>query len=147
MVKVGGPAEIVLDAYPGKRYRGETAEISRKVNRAKATVEVKVKFVDDMSNVLPDMAARVSFLTEAIDQAKLQEPPKLVVPSSALTDRDGAKVVFVIKDGVAHQEAVALGPALGNGFELKQGPPAGTKLVQNPPRDMKDGQKVKEKGE
>src|SRR5262249_42296301 len=59
-IKPGTPCEIVLDAYPGKRYRGSAVEIGRRVDRAKATVKVKVKFVDPMEGVLPDMSARTS---------------------------------------------------------------------------------------
>ena len=62
-VKMGGPAEIVLDAFPNRRYRGKAVEVTPKVNRAKATVTVKVAFVDENEGVLPDMAARVSFLS------------------------------------------------------------------------------------
>src|SRR5262249_51796810 len=36
-VKLGSPAEIVLDAFPSKRWRGATSEIGKKVDRAKAT--------------------------------------------------------------------------------------------------------------
>ena len=42
LVKLGGPCEIVLDAFPAVRFRGEAMEIVPKVNRAKATVTVKV---------------------------------------------------------------------------------------------------------
>ena len=101
--KVGSPCEIVLDAFPGKRYRGEAVEISPRVNRAKATVGVKVKFVDDADGVLPDMSARVSFLTQALDADALAAKPKTVVPASALAERGGAKVVFVLEgDSRAH---------------------------------------------
>ena len=47
LVKMGGPCEIVLDAYPNKRYRCEAAQLGQRVNRSKATVMVKVKFVRD----------------------------------------------------------------------------------------------------
>src|SRR5690606_10913834 len=52
LVKIGGPAEIVLDAYPDRRYRGKAVEITPKVNRANATVTVKVAFVDEKDGVL-----------------------------------------------------------------------------------------------
>src|SRR6185503_20003808 len=71
MVEVGSPCEIALEAFPTRRYRGEAVEISPRVNRDKATVEVKVKFVDPAADVLPDMAARVSLLTKALDDAAL----------------------------------------------------------------------------
>jgi HlyD family secretion protein len=45
-VAVDAPCEIVLDAYPARRYRGAVKEIGRRVNRSKATVPVKIRFVD-----------------------------------------------------------------------------------------------------
>jgi RND family efflux transporter MFP subunit len=145
MVKVGSPAEITLDAFPGKRYRGEAVEISPRVVRAKATVEVKVKFVDAATDVLPDMSARVSFLTEAIDPKALEAKAKTVVPASAVTERNGAKVVFVFEGEAARMRTVTLGEKMGSGYELLQGPEPGTRLVAEPPPDLADGQQVKEK--
>jgi RND family efflux transporter MFP subunit len=145
MVKVGSPAEITLDAFPGKRYRGEAVEISPRVVRAKATVEVKVKFVDAATDVLPDMSARVSFLTEAIDPKALEAKAKTVVPASAVTERNGAKVVFVFEGEAARMRTITLGEKMGSGFELLQGPEPGTRLIAEPPPDLADGQQVKEK--
>jgi hypothetical protein len=144
-VKKGSPAEIVLDAYPDRRYRGEVVEFGRRVNRAKATIIVKVKFVDSMEDVLPDMAARVSFLTQAIAKDSLAEKPKRVVPSSAVVDRDGSKSVFAVGDGKVKLTRVTLGPPASGGFELVDGPPAGTKLVSSPRPELLDGQSIKEK--
>ncbi|HEX7480182.1 MAG TPA: efflux RND transporter periplasmic adaptor subunit [Polyangiales bacterium] len=145
LVKIGSPCEIVLDAYPTKRFRGEAAEIMPRVNRAKATVGVKVKFVDDSAGVLPDMSARVSFLNKALDDANLQQQPKTVVPAEAIVTRAGAKVVFAVDGETAHMRPVTLGPAYGSDFELMNGPEPGTKLVKSPPATLRDGQKVKEK--
>src|SRR5207302_9297205 len=50
-LKIGTPAEIVLDAFPDRRYRGKVAEVRPCVDRAKATVTVKVAFVDSMTYV------------------------------------------------------------------------------------------------
>ncbi len=144
-VKIGGPAEIVLDAYPSKRYRGKAMEITPRVNRTKATVTVKVAFVDDRENVLPDMAARVSFLSSELDKEELKAPPKTIVPGSAVANLDGSKAVFRYEDGRVRLVPVALGPAFGSGFELVRGPPAGTRVVKNPPAELRDGQSVKEK--
>ncbi|HEY3498690.1 MAG TPA: efflux RND transporter periplasmic adaptor subunit [Polyangiaceae bacterium] len=144
-VKIGGPCEIVLDAYPAKRYRGKAVEITPRINRTKATVTVKVAFVDDRENVLPDMAARVSFLANELDKSALQAPPKTIVPGSAIAALGGAKVVYVFDDGKVRATPVELGPAFGSGFELARGPSPGTKIVNNPPADLPDGQRVKEK--
>ncbi len=144
-VKIGGPAEIVLDAFPSKRYRGKAIEVTPKVNRTKATVTVKVAFVDDNEGVLPDMAARVSFLTSELDKEAMQAPPKTIIPASAVVDRAGAKVVFRLQDGIVRMTPVTLGPAFGNGFEVQSGVSSGVKLVNNPPAGLADGQKIKER--
>lgn len=142
-VKVGGPAEIILDAYPDRRYRGTVREITPQVDRAKATVIVKVAFAEGAEGVLPDMSARVSFLGKELDAAAMQTPPKNIVPGSAVVERGGAKVVFVIESGKARMRAVTLGPAFGTGFEVVSGPAPGTQLVNNPPETLADGQGLK----
>lgn len=146
-VKEGGPAEIVLDAYPGRRYRGRTQKIGARVNRQKATVVVKVAFVDSRDGVLPDMAARVSFLSAELTVEETRQAPRQVLPGAAVTERAGSKVVFTLSEGRARLVPVVLGPAIGTGFELKAGPPPGTRLVRDPPPTLSDGQSVKEKGE
>jgi HlyD family secretion protein len=144
-VKMGGPAEIVMDAFPTKRYRGKAVEVTPKVNRVKATVTVKVAFVDENEGVLPDMAARVSFLANALDKEAMKAPPKTVVPGSAVTDVQGSKVVYRIESGVVRLTTVTLGPAVGSGFEVVSGVTSGTRLVSNPPQGLADGQRIKER--
>jgi len=146
-ITVPSPAEIRLDAYPDRRYRGETVAIGKKVDKAKASVIVKVKFLDPMEGVLPDMSATVSFLTAPLDPAKMKERSKPVVPKQAVTKRGGRDVVFVIEEGVVREVEVQLGPELGSGYELKAGPPPGTRVVSDPSGKLESGQKVKEKSE
>jgi HlyD family secretion protein len=148
MVKIGGPCEIMLDAFPGKRYRGTTREIVPRVDRAKATVTVKVGFTDPADGVLPDMSARVSFLAQELDDEAIKAPPKLVVPRAAVVERAGAKMVFVVDDGRVRMTPIAIAATdTGSGTmaELESGPSAGTRVVKDPPIDLRDGQEIKEK--
>jgi RND family efflux transporter MFP subunit len=145
LVHVGTPCEIVLDAEPSRRRAGTAVELSTRVNRAKATLIVKVKFDEGTAGVLPDMAARVSFLTKRVDAESMKVPPKRVVPKSAVVDRGGSKVVFVVDEGKARLTKVVLGPAVGDGYEMLEGPLPTTRIVQSPAPDLADGQRVKEK--
>ena len=145
LVKVDDPTEVVLDAFAGKRFAGRVREIGMRVNRAKATVPVKVALSGDATGVLPDMSARVSFLSEPLDSARAAEAAKLVVPAAAVAERDGRSVVFAIADSTARQREVELGPKSGDGIELLRGPAAGTRVVINPDADLADGQRVKER--
>jgi RND family efflux transporter MFP subunit len=146
-VALDAPCEIVLDAFPARRYRGAVKEIGRRINRAKATVPVKIRFVDPPSGkeqILPEMAARVSFLSSGLDAATLDVPPKLVVPTTAVAKRNGGDVVFIYEDGDVRMTLVKLGPPFAGGRELETKIPAGTKVVLDPPADLTDGQQVKE---
>jgi HlyD family secretion protein len=146
LVRKGGPCEIVLDAYPDKRWRGEVVDVSPSLNRSKASATVKVRFLDRDDTVLPEMAARVSFLEAPLDESKLKEPAKKIVPGNAVTERAGARVVFVLDSGKIRQAEVILGARFGDGYELVDGPAPGTKIVSDPPSTLTDGQAVKEKG-
>src|SRR5262249_32843121 len=136
----------VLDAYPNKRLRGEVVEVSPRLNRAKASGTVKVKLLDAVENILPEMAARVSFLLKPLDPTEMKEPPKKVIPASAVVERSGAKVTFVAEGGKVRMVQVVLGAAFGTGVELKEGPAPGTRVVKDPPATLADGQAVKERG-
>lgn len=145
LVKPGAPAEISLDAFPGKRFRGAVVEVNPRLNRSKATATVKVMFRDAVPEVLPEMAARVSFLTKALEVAELHEQPKKVVPSGAIVERGGLKQVFVLENGTVRMVQVTLGAPFGAGFELIDGPSPGTRVVKDPPPTLADGQSAKEK--
>lgn len=145
-VKAEAPCEIVLDAFASERFQGQVVEIGPRLNRAKATALVKVRFITPPSALRPEMSARVSFLQKALDQAALREPDKIVVPASALVSRGGAKAVWVIVDGSIRLTPVSVGEAFGNGFILESGPPPKTRIVKDPRPELADGMPVKEKG-
>jgi HlyD family secretion protein len=144
LVSIGTPAEIVLDAYPSRRYRGTTVELGKRVNRAKATVVVKVKFKDTLEGVLPDMSARVSFLRDELKTETLQEKAKKVVAADAVFERNGVKGVYLVEEGKLRFVTVATGVPVGGSIELTEGPAAGARVVRNPSGENFDGQRIKE---
>ncbi len=58
---LGQEAKIVLDSFPTKIYHGTLTKIVPTVDRAKATVMVKIQFNDRDANVIPEMSAKVEF--------------------------------------------------------------------------------------
>ncbi len=136
------PCEITLDAFPETRYRGVVHKIVPTADRAKATVLTKVRFEDRDSRVLPEMRAKVSFLTKAIDKAAAAAPPKTSVPASAVATRGDRKVVFVVRGETVEEVAVVLGESLGAGIEVRQGLSAGDKVVIKPSEKLSDGSRI-----
>jgi RND family efflux transporter MFP subunit len=141
MVKVGQPCEIQLDALPDARLRGEVHMIVPTVDRTKATVMVKIRFVDMDERILPDMSARVAFLNRAlVDDDKI---PRIVAPPSAIITRDGQSFVFRIENDVIHEVNVITEGKIGEMTIIKTGLNSGDKVVVNPSDKLKDGIQIK----
>jgi HlyD family secretion protein len=142
-VKVGQPCEITLDAFPEKRYRGVVHMIVPTADRAKATVLTKVRFVDKDEQVLPEMSAKVAFLTEELSESQIQEKPKILVDPAAVVDRENSKVVFLVKGEEVVQKTVKVAKMVGNSLEVLDGVAPGDQVVLNPDGELKNGTKIK----
>lgn len=135
-VKLGQPCEIQLDALPATRFRGEVHRLVPTVDRSKATVTVKIRFSDTDSRILPEMSAKVAFLSQAV--AKEDNVPRVAVPASAVVARDAGRVVYVVREGKAAEVPVPPGSAAGDLVPVT-GIQAGDKVVLKPTERVRDG--------
>jgi HlyD family secretion protein len=138
-VHVGQPAEIQLDALPESRFRGEVHRLVPTVDRSKATVTVKIRFVENDPRVLPEMSAKVAFLSKSVPQA--ENVPHVAVPATAIVERGGRKVVYVVKEGKAVEAPVQPGSPIGDLVQVT-GVRAGDKVVLKPAERVRDGVEV-----
>lgn len=138
--KIGEPVEITLDALPDARFRGVVAGIVPTVDRAKATVMTKIRFDKLDPRILPEMSAKVTFLSQAATDADQQ--PLLAVNPKAIVERDGKTQVFRIEGETAAAVAVTKGRTLGDVVEVKGGLKSGERLVLAPPVGLKSGGKI-----
>jgi len=145
VVELGHPCEIMLDAFPGRRFRGEVQELGSRLNRATAAVPVRVRFAEDAHEVLPDMSAHVSFLREALSEEQLHASERTVIPQREITQRGGRDVVFVIEQDTAHERPVRTGETLPDGVVMTSGPDVGARVVLDPPDTLGNGQHVRER--
>jgi RND family efflux transporter MFP subunit len=140
-VKVGQPCEITLDALPDTRFRGRISRMVPTVDRAKATVMTKVQFDAIDPRILPEMSAKVSFLSQ--DVTADQQKALLAVNPDALAVREAGDVLFVIRDGKAAEMRVVRGVKLGDLVAITGEVNAGDKAVLKPGADLKAGTPVK----
>jgi HlyD family secretion protein len=139
--------EVTVDAFPDRKYKGEIAEISPEANRQKATVQVKVQILDPDEYLRPEMNSTVKFLAdEGKAQTASSGPVKVFVPSPALRDHDGKKVVFLVFNGKALQREVRV-KAQRSGGVLVEGLNGGEDVITTAPQTLKDGDKIKIKGQ
>ncbi|MBU9615092.1 efflux RND transporter periplasmic adaptor subunit [Burkholderia multivorans] len=138
-IRAGQPCEIQLDALPDMRFAGRVSRIVPTVDRSKATVLVKVRFVDRDDRVLPDMSAKIAFLSKPVSAQDRQ--PVTAVQASAVVERDGRSVVFALQDDTVHAVPVARGARIGELVAVR-GVKAGDTVVLAPGAALKDGAKV-----
>ncbi len=140
------PAEILLDAVPDKVYHGRLRQIVPAADRQKATVRVKVAFLDPDDRVLPDLSARVSFTSEPTQGKEARS--RVVVPKAAVATVDGKTGVYRIVDGRALFTPVTTGGDVQGQVEIKQGLSGGERLISlSGGVRIQNGDKVRAEGQ
>jgi HlyD family secretion protein len=129
---------VTTDAYPDRKYKGFVEQVSPEADRAKATVQVKVKVENPDGYLRPDMNATVAFYNDA--QSKPSENAKrvIIIPQNAVRSDS----VFVVLDGHARKRTIQSGGSSGQGVLVNSGLIGGEELIVNPPADLKDGQRI-----
>jgi RND family efflux transporter MFP subunit len=140
------PAEITLDAVPDKTYHGVLKQIVPSADRQKATVRVKVAFLDADEKILPDLSARVSFTSEPTEgKANVS---RILVPKSALATVGGQTGVYKIVEGRAKFQPIQAAGEVQGQVEVKGGLQGGEKLIANAAAlELKEGDRVRVEGE
>jgi len=139
---------VTLDAFKNRHYKGVIAEISPEANRQKATVQVKVQILNPDEFLRPEMNASVEFQAAQNENKSAAAPRQAgaFVPTQALRDKEGTKFVFIVLNGrTLHRDVHVLGPRSG-GF-LVDSLVGGESVVTAAPADLKDGQKIRIKGQ
>jgi len=140
------PAEITMDAVPDKTYHGRLRQIVPAADRQKATVRVKVAFLDADDRVLPDLSARVAFTSEPTTGRDTRS--RVLIPKAALTTVGGRAGVFRIVDGRAKFQPVTPGGDVQGQMEVTQGLQGGEKLISLAGgAQVREGEKVKVEGQ
>ncbi|KWF09472.1 efflux RND transporter periplasmic adaptor subunit [Burkholderia pseudomultivorans] len=138
-IRAEQPCEIQLDALPDLRFAGRVSRIVPTVDRSKATVLVKVRFVDRDDRVLPDMSAKIAFLSKPLSAQDRR--PVTAVQASAVVERDGRPVVFVVKDDAVRAVPVTKGARIGELVAIGGVKPGDTVVLAPDPK-LRDGAKV-----
>jgi HlyD family secretion protein len=139
-VALDQPCEVQLDALPDARFRGQVSRMVPTVDRAKATVTVKVRFLDEDPRILPEMSAKVAFLSQPL--AESERDRRTVIQPAAVVERGGKQVVFLLRADRAVETPVELGAKIGEWVEVVRGVVAGDRVISNPPANLHDGDRV-----
>ncbi len=141
-IKVNQDCEITLDAYPDKGYPGYIFKIVPTADRSKATVLVKVAFKSYDNRVLPEMSAKVDFLSEPLPEGE-NEKAKLIIPESSIATIGGKQFVFTVQDNKAVQKEITTGTKLNKYREVTSGLRPGDVIIETVNEKIKNGTSVK----
>jgi len=146
-VKPGMRAAITVDAIPDKMFPGKVRRILPRANRSKATVQVRVDFIErDEKAILPEMGIRVQFLDDAAPQGMESGLVKaqVVVPQEAVVKESAGTIVWVIAENQAMRRTVKTGATENNRTVILEGISAGERVaVRGMDRITADKQPVK----
>jgi len=143
-VKLGASAQIFLDAYPEKAYPGRVDRIWPTANRTKATVVVRVAFLERDERLRPEMGVRIAFGADEQPTAKAEEQKSvLVVPQEAVVKVEGKTSVFLLERDLVRLATVSLGEEKSGKIVVLAGLVEGDTIVLRPPNGLKSGDRVR----
>jgi RND family efflux transporter MFP subunit len=143
-LQVGQPAEVTVDAIPGKKFAARLRKIIPTANRAKGVVQVRVEILEGKEKLLPEMSASVSFLERARSAAERSEKPKLWVPAAAIGSDSSGRFVLKMSDaGRVELRRVTVGESKDGRIEIVNGLSAGEKIIIRDVDELKVGQRVR----
>jgi len=138
-VKRGQPCEITLDALPGSRFRGVVHMVVPTADRSKASVMVKVRFLENDLRIYPEMSAKVAFLErEALPEDK---KARIVVNPATIINSGGREGVYLVKGERVVFTPVARGARFGDLVEVST-LHSGDRVAIKPLEKLKDGARV-----
>ncbi|MGO8765620.1 MAG: efflux RND transporter periplasmic adaptor subunit [Limisphaerales bacterium] len=140
-VEPGQAVEATLDAYPDWTIPCKVIAIIPTADRDKSTVKVRVGFDQLDPRILPDMSVKVAFR----DTGETSPGHLVIVPKTAVLNRDGRDIVFVVRDGRVERRAVTVRDTQNDDSLLSAGVSDGDKVVLAAPDNLQDGMTVKEK--
>ena len=112
-VQSGQPVEATLDSYPDWRIPAKVIAIIPTANRQNATVKVRVGSENFDPRILPEMSVKVAFQASAPAANASAAPRNISIPKSAVREREGKQVVWVVRDGRAEKRTITVGATRG----------------------------------
>ncbi len=135
-VRPDQPVTATLEAYPDWKIPARVIAIIPTADRQKATVKVRIAFMETDSRILPDMGVKVAFLgADVKDGGKVEG---IRVPATAIRMEEGDAVLFVVRDDVALRRKVQVLRVNGGDPIIKSGLEPGEQYIVRLPAEVTD---------
>jgi HlyD family secretion protein len=128
-VAVGQPVVLTFDALLGKEFNGKVTDIALVGKNSGGTVSftVTVQITDQTTDIKPGMTAGANIAVNQLQNV-------ILVSNRAIRTINGARVIYVLKNGVAQQLTITLGASSNTQSEVTSGNlQIGDQIILNPP--------------
>jgi RND family efflux transporter MFP subunit len=143
------PVTIKLNAYPDWDIPGSVIATIPTADRAKATVKVRIAITPKDPRIIPEMGARVAFLSDNEPTAgggsggEKGPAPGVVIPADAITTSGTASIVFVVHGATVERRAVRLGGKTTAGQIVTAGLEPGNTVALGDLSKLSDGTRIR----
>ncbi|MEW6755563.1 MAG: efflux RND transporter periplasmic adaptor subunit, partial [Candidatus Latescibacterota bacterium] len=104
-VRTGQPAQVEVDAFPGRRFHGHVSRVAPMLQEASRVAQLEVEVANDSLLLKPGMFSRVRLVLAEKERAQ-------VVPSRSLVSRNEAHGLFVVPPGQSVARYVPVQPGI-----------------------------------
>lgn len=129
-VRVGAPAEVTVDAYPGEIFRGKVTYLAGTLDPVTRTLLARVEIANRDLRLKPQMFARMSIVTG-------EQAPRLTVPVSAVVLVQGEPSVFIADGDTFTPRPVERGETIGDQVVITRGLNIGDRIAVGNVFDLK----------
>ena len=135
LVKIGQPAELRADAYPGRVFTGQVTRVVQALNPSTRTMTVEVDIPNPDRALKGGMFARVELVVGTHTNA-------LQIPIDAVTRLETDQYVYAVQDGKARKTPVVLGIQSDGLIEIVMGLTGTEPIIVSGKDLVTDGVKV-----
>ncbi|HSB16125.1 MAG TPA: efflux RND transporter periplasmic adaptor subunit [Bryobacteraceae bacterium] len=135
-IKVGQVAEVSVEAFENRKFRGKIWRISPTVDQSKRTFLVEALIDNRSEELKPGSYARVRVETDKVEKIRL-------IPVSAINYVFGLNKAYVVSGGVVEARDVKLGDRYGQEVEITEGLEDGEMVATSQVARLDTGVKVR----
>ena len=135
-VKKGDEVLVDIPSFSIEDYKCSIDEISVGPSMENGMYRIRVFIENRDHKIRPGAFGKAKIKLDKREKA-------IVIPSDAVIDKNGEKVIYTVEDGIAVEKKISLGLDTGEKVEITKGLSGGEKLIIKGQNYVKDGVQVK----
>lgn len=135
-LKLGMPADVVVQARSGEHYKGQLAAMAPEVNERNRHFKVEIRVPNADAVLLSGMYATARIVTASATEG-------VIIPREAVTTRGGRRIALVVTGDTVKAVDVTEGLSDGQRVQIVAGLKPGDLVVADARRQFADGARVR----